>query len=342
MENLLFLAVGLATLPTLLYVLLIYSVDRYEKEPFWLLSVAFFWGAFPAIVLTLTANWLVVDPILLQLTRQTTNTSDFFNFLSVPFVEESVKGLVLLGILVFRPNDLDTPLDGIIYGSMVGMGFAMVENYFYFLSVYQENGLLAMGINFILRAIIFGLNHALFTGLLGFAVAIGRYYTPFFRIGIIFLGWSIAVFFHAVHNFTVNTGGKAILLAIFIDWLALIALVFIIFAVLWREQQWLKLYLLEEINLGTLSHEQYEIVLSRPKRTNSLIKILWRREIGTFLVARRFYQRLCKLAYYKHHYALHALPDLATIDGLRQEVTQFGQQIKKPLIAKNQPINSAN
>ena len=38
----LFLSILAAVLPTILYVGIIYWVDRYEKEPWWLLAAAFF------------------------------------------------------------------------------------------------------------------------------------------------------------------------------------------------------------------------------------------------------------------------------------------------------------
>ena len=326
MDDVLFLAAGLTILPTVIYVLLIYIVDQYEKEPFWLLIVAFIWGAVPSILLTLIAHWLIIDPLLIQL-GNITHLGALVDSLSAPFVEESIKGLALLGILFFRPHDLDTPLDGIIYGSMIGMGFAMVENYFYFLSVYQESGLLAMSINVFLRAVLFGLNHALFTGLLGLAVAGGRYYHPFFRTLIIVFGWGVAVFFHSVHNLTVTTGGWWILLATIIDWVAIAAILLIIYSVLWREQQWLKLYLCEEVKAGTLSQAQYEMILSRRQRTRSLLGILLRGRLGRFLVTRRYYHNLCKLAYAKHHYAVRSFPDLVTIEHLRQKSAQLGQQL---------------
>ena len=37
-----------ALIPTIIYVLFIWWLDRYEKEPLWLLALAFLWGAIPA------------------------------------------------------------------------------------------------------------------------------------------------------------------------------------------------------------------------------------------------------------------------------------------------------
>ncbi len=48
-SNILPISIIAATIPTLFYAAIIYWVDQYEKEPWWLLVAAFFWGAFPSI-----------------------------------------------------------------------------------------------------------------------------------------------------------------------------------------------------------------------------------------------------------------------------------------------------
>ena len=37
-----------ALIPTVFYVLFVWWLDRYDKEPVWLLALAFAWGAMPA------------------------------------------------------------------------------------------------------------------------------------------------------------------------------------------------------------------------------------------------------------------------------------------------------
>ena len=53
-----------ATVPTLLYALLFYWADRYEREPLWLVTVAFLWGALPAIVISLIGEVLIGVPFI--------------------------------------------------------------------------------------------------------------------------------------------------------------------------------------------------------------------------------------------------------------------------------------
>ena len=42
-----------ALIPTIVYVLLVWWLDRYEKEPLWLLALAFLWGAVPAAIFSI-------------------------------------------------------------------------------------------------------------------------------------------------------------------------------------------------------------------------------------------------------------------------------------------------
>ena len=127
-----------ALIPTLFFVGIVYWVDRYEKEPTWLLSATFLWGAIPSIVAAFILNAILTLPshyFLGQEVGEVVGAS-----IVAPLVEESLKGLALVGILLFWHHELDSPLDGIIYGAMVGLGFAMVENVYYFINVYSEPG----------------------------------------------------------------------------------------------------------------------------------------------------------------------------------------------------------
>jgi RsiW-degrading membrane proteinase PrsW (M82 family) len=44
---------------------IIYWVDRYEREPLWLLSAAFLWGAIPSIIMALIFNEVLSIPLYL-------------------------------------------------------------------------------------------------------------------------------------------------------------------------------------------------------------------------------------------------------------------------------------
>ena len=49
-----------------------------------------------------------------------------------PIVEEVGKGLGLLLLFVTARRAFDGPVDGVVYGALIGAGFALTENIQYF------------------------------------------------------------------------------------------------------------------------------------------------------------------------------------------------------------------
>lgn len=315
-----FLTLLACVIPTLLYVGIIYWADSYEKEPIWLLGAVFFWGAVPAIVFSILAGTFVeglFDTVFGRNWQSLTAA-----VLSAPIIEETIKGFALAAILAWRRHDIDTLLDGIIYGAMVGMGFAMVENAFYFIGEYESGGLTAWATNVFFRAFIFGLNHALFSGLFGFGVAFGLLTKrESLRIIAPVLGWTAAVFFHFVHNLTVSFDNALCLLAPLADWGGVLLTVTIIIWALRQERSWLQTYLIEEMKLGIITFKQYELISDITKRRAYLWDLLIHGQFSRYFALRRFFNLCSKLAYQKHHSDVHtAHIHVNAIANLRSEI----------------------
>ena len=64
---LLVMALAIIAPTVFVYFLVIKGTDRYEPEPFWLLSVAFFWGAVVATVTAIVGNALGEGALALAL-----------------------------------------------------------------------------------------------------------------------------------------------------------------------------------------------------------------------------------------------------------------------------------
>src|SRR5690606_13935361 len=89
-----------------------------------------------------------------------------------PVVEETIKGLVLLGLLRFRHWELNGPTDGIIYASMVGLGFAMSENVSYYVAAQGgPYGVQGLAVTVVLRGVLSPVAQPLVASELGIAVA---------------------------------------------------------------------------------------------------------------------------------------------------------------------------
>src|SRR5712692_7341925 len=127
------LLVGLlsATIPVPLYIGLVLWIDRYESEPLWMLATAFFWGALIAVFFAFlfnTASGLIVA----AMTRSLTAGEMFAAVISAPIVEETAKALILFIFFFWKADEFDGVVDGIVYASLVGLGFAMTENIQYY------------------------------------------------------------------------------------------------------------------------------------------------------------------------------------------------------------------
>jgi RsiW-degrading membrane proteinase PrsW (M82 family) len=188
-----------AILPTILYVLLFYWADRYEREPVWLAVVAFVWGAVPAVIVSLfgelVLGWPWIDA------PDSITGSIIEGAVIAPIVEELAKGFALLLIFLIMRREFDGVLDGIVYGALIGFGFAMTENFFYFVGAYDEGGFVQLTVVIFLRAILFGLNHAFYTGLIGIGFGLARVFrSPIAKVAWVLSGLLLAMLTHSLHN----------------------------------------------------------------------------------------------------------------------------------------------
>ena len=114
--------VSLSIFPGFLIMSLIYNLDEQDKEPLWLLAIAFILGA---VNLHLDIN--ILEYLLSSKDVQNNFLSTGIEALTVSTTEETLKFLVVM--LIIYPNKyFDEPFDGIVYSVFVGMGFATAEN----------------------------------------------------------------------------------------------------------------------------------------------------------------------------------------------------------------------
>ena len=161
---------GLVLLYAAPVAILVYLLDLYEREPIPLLVAAFVWGAVAATTLSAIGNagWGVV----VARVGGPEFASRWTAALTAPFVEEILKGIGVVLIVLIARDEVDDVMDGFVYGALCGLGFAVVEDVFYFIAVFGGDvGGVFQG--FFVRVIASGLySHVLYTGLVGMAVGI--------------------------------------------------------------------------------------------------------------------------------------------------------------------------
>lgn len=293
-------------LPTSGYVVFVWWLDRYEKEPFWLLASAFLWGALPAAILSLLLE-VLFDLPLAVLGSGSLAANLISTALAAPLVEESCKGLALIGLVLLFRREFDDELDGFVYGALIGFGFALTENLFaYYLPIVSEAGIAAGAGNLLLRSIVFGINHALWSGIMGMAVGAARLARGPGRQALLLLGgWFLAATMHGLHNagasLTEQSAGLCLLANVALDWGGMSLLLLAAVLVLRKESRWIERGLLEEVRRQSIGEAEYHLLRSAGRRLSRRWSA-WRqggREAQRAVA--RYFQCATELAFAKQH-----------------------------------------
>lgn len=187
----------LALIPLPLLIGAVLAMDRLEPEPLPELAFAFLWGAGTATFFAAIANTLGGQLLAAPLLGA---EAGFYATITIiaPITEETLKGLVLVGFLIYRRHHVDSLTDGIIYASMVALGFATTENVTYYVQAFLEAGGSDVAATFIMRGLFSPLAHPLFTSMTGIGVAYaamrrGGWWAPV-------VGWLGAMLLHGLWN----------------------------------------------------------------------------------------------------------------------------------------------
>jgi len=188
-----------AVLPMFSYLLIIWWIDRYEREPFRLVLKNYLWGAIGAIIFA--AAWSsIVSAFISIFIKETTQLQKLETIVVAPFVEEITKGAFLL--FTIRSNKFDNITDGIVYGGAIGLGFGMTENFLYF--ILYGNTLVNWITIVIIRTLFSAVMHCVATATFGAFLAYSKYKKTLVKISSIFTGFLVAMFIHLAWNFSVS------------------------------------------------------------------------------------------------------------------------------------------
>jgi RsiW-degrading membrane proteinase PrsW (M82 family) len=165
-----------AILPVPVLVACFLWLDRYEPEPIKYLVFCFGWGAAVSTYTSLRVNTFASTWF------ESAGLSDsLVAVLVAPFIEELTKALGPILLLLFRRREWSGITDGIVYCGMSAIGFAMVENILYLGGLGYAEGVSEYGpatgaMNvfaiFIVRVLISGFAHPLFTSMTGVGLGV--------------------------------------------------------------------------------------------------------------------------------------------------------------------------
>src|SRR4051794_2029683 len=183
-------------LPALLW------LDRLEAEPVPQLLFAFGWGAVVA-----TSAALLVNTYSLAVLTAHGGSVSTTSVLVAPWVEETAKGSIVLIILLWRRQEFDGVVDGIVYAGLAGLGFAFTENVLYLGRSLQENGASGLAVTFVLRCLFGPFAHPLFTMATGVGLGIAvQTRRAWLRVAAPVIGLMTAVLLHGLWNLSAIAG----------------------------------------------------------------------------------------------------------------------------------------
>lgn len=180
----------MALLVCAMYFVYLWRVDIFEQEPFGLMLLVLLLGGIAA-----QASAFGYDAITLVSSLKPNanwqNDIPYF-ILHVGLVEETVKFLAVLLIAKLFSRHVNEPVDYIIYGSLAALGFATVENSFYF-SAYGID--IALG-----RFLVSTMAHMAMTSIVCFAWAYARSRQSHHSIVFILAGLAMAAVVHGLFD----------------------------------------------------------------------------------------------------------------------------------------------
>ena len=198
---LLVLSMFFATVPMLIFLTIVWWLDRYDREPVWLVGFVFLWGALFSTVGSLFFNSF--GTLALTAVAGPENASTLSVMLLAPLVEEPMKASVLVLVAVTRWFDNAT--DGFVYGAAVGLGFAVTENFLYF--AHNTHDVLEWVFVVVIRTGCSGLMHAIASSIVGAALGWAKCRTRDIQAVAFILGLSTAMIIHFLWNTLVVVAG---------------------------------------------------------------------------------------------------------------------------------------
>ena len=269
-----------ASLPMMLVVFAVWWSDRFDREPFSLVIRTFLLGCLIpvglALVLFPALNELIqlggaaafgVEGRALSQWRALTGP-----MIVAPLLEEPIKALVLLPVLL--NEEFDNITDGFVYGAVTGLGFAMSENFLYFLdaAVTDTSGWITL---VLVRTFYSGIMHATATATVGATLGYARWRGLRTMAAYGLVGLAVAMGIHGVWNGLfvlddlVRTHGGLSKMNLLIFPLEVLMVWGVFQACIWQEQSTVRSELEEEAEAGRIPKEHPRILASWWRRTGT-------------------------------------------------------------------------
>ncbi len=302
-----FLSFIAAFLPVVVYIIVLRWLDRYEPEPIKNIILMFVLGAVFSTGISFLANTamrIVSSWVMTESGGEYLSTA-----LVAPLIEEVNKGLIVL-LLALMSREFDNLTDGIIYGAVVGLGFAFAENVYYFVNIYETDGVFSWLDHVYTRGLYTVAVHACSTSIFGACVGATRYYKVAERFLVSFIGLMLAVMVHSFWNslLTVASFSQDPVLSI-LPFLAIPLIFFFLFVILqfslYRESQIIEQELQLEAKEGLFPAEHVGVLKSYFARSHAVF-------FGGRVNAKAYIETATEIAFRRNQFGI-ASPKMKTL-----------------------------
>lgn len=329
----LIVAALLAVLPTLIYLIVLNWIDRYEKEPWTLMLAGVVLGGVVAPLLSMAVLGLAGRGFALtpSFAPRATGADPL-----VALVEELIKGGLLLGLVYYVRDEFDDIVDGIVYGAAVGAGFGAGETFLYAI------GGVSLPPATLVRIMVSGLDHALYTAVFGAVVGYARtLHARMERWIVVAFGLATAVLLHTLHDavptilgrlLPSNFGTIGLLTSLIAELIPLLGILTLVAAIVWawrREAAVLRTELLPEVDSGVISQADYDTITSRRGQLTRARQVYRQHGMRGVLLVRRLYATEGELAFQKRRVVVRARrrPLERRADELRAEIATLRNRL---------------
>ncbi len=320
----------LASISLLVIAGIMLLADRWDPQPFPLLLIAVFWGAAIAAGLSYVLNTLNSTLVYL-LTGSPEAASWAGAVISAPLVEETTKGLGLLVLMLLARRYFNGPLDGLIYGALIGGGFAFTENIIYYTRGLEDMGAGGVLFMFILRGVLNIFGHAIYTSLTGIIVGfVARKWGTVLGFLVFLPALVPGMLIHSAWNLLASMGGGIGLMLLMYGAKALISLLWLITIglLIWDESRLTRVRLGDYANQGWLTHEEVDMLATWKGRREGK---RWAQQLGAKPVMKRFIRESADLA---------SIRQRLLADGANPKVVGIERNLLNRLTANRQELLS--
>lgn len=320
-----------AIVPMLFFLLIVWLLDPFDREPAWMVGLTFLWGAAGATAFSLFGN------DLMSLLTSAIFGPEYGGHVAVtfgaPLVEEPLKALVL--VLVMFSRHFDNATDGFVYGAAAGLGFGATENLMYFVTVASSGDPFGWFMNVLVRTFFSAVMHACATASVGAMLGWARFRGWGAKLVAAPVGFGIAMGMHATWNglltAEVITGNVIFHYLDFVLFpLEFLVLVAVFQFALWDERATIRRELADEVQAKLL-----------PLKHASAVGSFWARLRSDWVppgIPRRQYVRAVTTLALRKHQARNA--STASYGFYSDEVVRLRREVRALLALVNSPVSA--